>query len=118
MARSAYALQNIKLAEREFGIVTRLSQGTDAAEAQYYLARIAFDRSDLPQAEKMAFALINGYPSADYWRVKSFLLLSDIYAAGGNVFQARQTLQSIIDNYEGEDLRNEAIEKLNQLPQN
>ena len=29
-----------------------------------------------------------------------------------NIFQAKQTLQSIIDNYEGEKLRNEAIEKL------
>jgi hypothetical protein len=31
----------------------------------------------------------------------------------GNVFQAKHTLQSIIDNYEGADLVKEAHEKLN-----
>ena len=32
------------------------------------------------------------------------ILLSDIYRKKGNLFQARATLQSIIDNYEGDDL--------------
>jgi thioredoxin-like negative regulator of GroEL len=43
---------------------------------------------------------------------KSFILLADVYLATGNEFQARQTLQSIIDNYEGEDLRQLARQKL------
>jgi len=31
-------------------------------------------------------------------------LLSDIYSQRGNAFQAKATLKSIIENYEGEDL--------------
>lgn len=116
MGRAAFHLNNIPLAEKEFGIITRLTQSEAAAEAQYHLSLITFNRNDLSNAEKMTFQLINNYPSADYWRVKGFILLSDIYAANGNIFQARQTLQSIIDNYKGEDLRKEAQNRLNNLP--
>lgn len=118
MARSAYAMQNLSLAEKEFQILTRLAQGDPAAEAWYHLAQMAFNRNDLKKAEKDAFTLINNYPSADYWRVRGFILLADIYTANGNIFQARQTLQSIIDNYEGEDLKTEARARLDKLPQN
>ncbi|MDK2909310.1 MAG: hypothetical protein PWR20_877 [Bacteroidales bacterium] len=118
LARSAYAVQNISLAEKEFQILSRLAQGEPAAESYYHLAQIAFNRNELKKAEKDAFTLINNYPSADYWRVKGFILLSDIYASNGNIFQARQTLQSIIDNYEGEDLKAEARLRLDKLPQN
>ncbi|MGC8865728.1 MAG: tetratricopeptide repeat protein [Bacteroidales bacterium] len=118
MARSAHLMQNYTLAEKEFQILSRLAQGLPAAEAWYHLAQMAFNRNDLKKAEKDAFTLINNYPSADYWRVKGFLLLADIYSANGNIFQARQTLQSIIDNYEGEDLKAEARTRLDKLPQN
>jgi TolA-binding protein len=118
LARSAFALQNTSLAEKEYQILSRLSQGEPAAESYYHLAQIAFNRNDLKKAEKDAFTLINNYPSADYWRVKGFILLADIYASNGNIFQARQTLQSIIDNYEGEDLKAEARMRLEKLPQN
>ena len=43
---------------------------------------------------------------------KGFLLLADVYVKKGNTFQAKQTLQSIIDNYEGKDLVDEARAKL------
>ena len=42
--------------------------------------------------------------SSDYWLAYSFILWADIYYARGNNLQAKQTLQSIIDNYDGEDL--------------
>jgi hypothetical protein len=34
-----------------------------------------------------------------YWLAKSFLLLSDIYLQKEDIFQAKHTLRSIIDNY-------------------
>jgi len=45
-----------------------------------------------------------GQFSDDYFIAKSFILLSDIYFSQGNKFQAKATLESIIDNYSGEDL--------------
>lgn len=112
MAKSAFQTGNTKLAEKEFGILTKIAQNEAAAEAQYYIALLAFERKDIAQAEKATFKLINDFPAMDYWRVKGFILLSDVYVANGNVFQAKQTLQSIVDNYEGADLREIAKQKL------
>jgi TolA-binding protein len=112
MARSAFQMGNVKLAEKEFGILTKIAQNDAAAEAQYYLALIAYERKDMAQAEKAVFKLVNDFPAMDFWRVKGFILLSDVYAANGNLFQAKQTLQSIIDNYEGAELREIAIQKM------
>ena len=39
-------------------------------------------------------------------------MLADIYIDLNKTFQAKATLESIIDNYKGFDLVNEAIEKM------
>lgn len=53
--------------------------------------------------------------SSDYWLAYSFILWADIYYARGNNLQAKQTLQSIIDNYDGEDLVGVARQKLDAI---
>ena len=65
--------------------------------------------------EKSVFALAENFASYDYWVAKGFLLLSDVYVKKGNIFQAKQTLQSIIDNSEGQDLVMIAREKLSAI---
>jgi hypothetical protein len=54
-------------------------------------------------------------PSYDYWIAKSFILLSDVYVKTNNIAQAKATLQSIIENYDGADLLQVAHEKLNAI---
>ncbi len=89
--------------------------GDDAfsAEARYWRAYIAYQKRNLKKAEDLAFEnnkALSGHP---YWLVKSFILLSDIYAEQGNLFQAKATLQSIVDNYKGDQaLLDEANRKL------
>ncbi len=47
--------------------------------------------------------------------IKSFILLADIYVARDNTFQAEQTLNSVIEYYKGDDLREVAQGKLSRL---
>jgi len=42
-------------------------------------------------------------------------LLADNYTQKGNLFQARHTLQSIIDNYDGPELASVARKKLEEI---
>ncbi|MBL0342381.1 MAG: hypothetical protein IPP71_16630 [Bacteroidetes bacterium] len=61
--------------------------------------------------------MINQIPSYEYWIGKSFLLLGDNYVALKDIFQAKHTFRSILENYEKsptdvEDLRTLAQEKL------
>jgi TolA-binding protein len=116
MARSATALSNTELARREYAETVKRSNGETAAEASYMLAQLDFDSEKYDASEKAIFALSENYASYDYWVARGFLLLADVYVKKGNTFQARQTLQSIIDNYEGQDLVQVAREKLAVLP--
>lgn len=110
--------QNIGLAKREFQVVSSLGSGEQAAKANYFLASILYAENNYDAAMESTFDLINDFPNEDYWVVSSFLLLSDIYLAKDNEFQAEQTLNSIIENTTIESLKNQAIEKLNHLKSN
>jgi tetratricopeptide (TPR) repeat protein len=115
LAKSSLANGNQDKALNAFNRTCVLIQDARAAESQYSIAWISYDRKAYQEAEKQTFELINRYASFDYWVARGFILLSDIYVGMGNTFQAKQTLQSIIDNYTGEDLQTEATRKLNTI---
>ena len=54
-------------------------------------------------AEKQCYKVIEQKPSYNYWIAKSYLLLGDIFFAENDLFNAKATLQSIIDNYKADD---------------
>jgi TolA-binding protein len=114
-AKSALAIDNLQVATREFEITNELSDGEKGAEAKYMLTSIQFKLKNYQKAEEMVFELVNEYPAHEYWKAKGFIMLADIYAANNNYFQAKQTLQSIIDNYPGDDLKTVAAEKLAEI---
>lgn len=115
MGNSSLELQRYEMAKSSFEQTLKLARGEMAAEALYGLALSAYRLKDYKSSEKHIFTLSGDYASYDYWVAKSFILLADVYLATGNEFQARQTLQSIIDNYDGEDLRLLARQKLEVL---
>lgn len=115
LGNSAFALQRYEMAKSSYEQTLKSGRGEMAAEALYGLASISYNLKDYKTAEKHIFKLSGDYASYDYWVAKAFILLADVYLATGNEFQARQTLQSIVDNYEGEDLRNQASQKLDLL---
>lgn len=90
-------------AAKEFTAVAGKTETIVAAEAKYNLAALQYARGEYKISQKTAFEVINKMPSYDYWVAKSFILLADNYLALKDEFQAKSTLQSIIDNYEGED---------------
>lgn len=116
MAKSALHINEVALAKTYFEATKKLSNGEKGAEAAYNIAEIIFDEEKFDECEKYLFDIVRDYASYDFWVAKSFILLADVYVEKGNIFQARQTLQSIIDNYEGQDLVNIAREKLQNLP--
>lgn len=87
-----------------------------SAEARYWRAYLTYKKRDLKTAMDLCFQNSKEIPGHPYWLVKSFILLSDIYAEQDNLFQAKATLQSIVDNYDGDqELLNEAKRKLQRV---
>jgi TolA-binding protein len=115
MAKSYMALDNIENARLEFKIAEKLSNTEQAAESKYMVAYIDYITERLNEAESGVFELSDNYGSHDYWVARGFLLLADIYVAKGNIFQAKETLKSIIENYKGPELGEIAAQKLDEL---
>ncbi len=109
--RSAMMTSDYTNAQKEFNIISKQSSET-GAEAKYNLAYIQYKLSNYKQSKDECFSVINQVPSYDYWIAKSFLLLSDNYIALKDTFQAKETLKSVLDNYEKNPADKEDIREL------
>jgi len=97
-------------------IVNTLSISNIKAESAYSLAFILHKNYLYESSNTACFRIKNDYASYEYWVVKTFILIADNYVLLDNVFQAKATLQSIVDNYIGDQqLLQEAKNKLAQI---
>ena len=110
IARYQFASGNYAKSKATFEKVVELSAYDEGAEAKYHLAYLTYLDDSLVLAEKMIFELAEDY-SSDHFIAKAFILLADIYVVQENDFQAKATLESIIENHNGEDLINLARKK-------
>jgi len=99
-----------------FQRVTSVSDNEQAAEARYQVAYIYYLRRDLERAQTLCINAnkeSSGYP---YWVAKSILLLSDILAEKGDLYNARAALEALLENYKDDiDLVNTARIKLDSI---
>lgn len=72
---------------------------TEGAEAKYLMAKIYFEQNQLKRAESEVFSFAEKNTPHQYWLAKSFILLGKVYAKQNDFFQAKATLQSVIDGY-------------------
>lgn len=114
IARTFYQQNNNDSAEFYYTKLIHSNFSDYNGEANYRCAEILFRRNQLGAAEA-AIESIAANPANDYWLAKAFILWADIFTAQGNTIQAKQTLQSIIDNFDGEDLVSEALQKRNKI---
>lgn len=107
---------NKESAMKELNLAALKSQSAASAEARYRVGVLQYENKEYNNAQKSAFDVIENMESQDYWVAKSFILLADSYAKKGDTLQAKSTLESIIENYEGDDdIIPSAKERLQQL---
>lgn len=70
-------------------------------KSAYYLAQSYFDGKDLDKSLKLVDKIVDSGTPHAYWLARTFILLSDIYAAQGKTFEAREYLNSMRRNYPG-----------------
>jgi len=89
----------------------------EGSEAKYTAAYIYFTKAIYDDVKREVFEFIDMNTPHRYWLAKSFILLSDVYVKEDDVFQAKHTLKSIIENYENKEdgILNEANAKLKLL---
>lgn len=93
--------------------LSNMPSSLESTEAKYNLAFIAYERELYDTAESIAYVVVQQEPSYEYWVVKALILSSDIFVKTDNLHQAKATLASIVDNYNGDEkLLQQAKDKL------
>lgn len=73
------------------------------AEAAYYIGGVYFTKKLYAEAENELLAFVDRGTPHQYWLARAFVLLSDVYAAQSDDFQAKQYLVALQENYHGND---------------
>ena len=117
IGKSEYALSNYDLALEEFTLISKNCKSAIEAEAKYLTADIYFKQNQLDLTENVVFDFVKKNTPQQKWLAKSFLLLADVYISKKDYFQAKATLQSVIDNYKITDdgMIDDAKSKLDQI---
>ena len=112
MGKSYFEKGNYNAAIEKLDKSARNDKSVYGAESAYYSALASIKLKQYDEAENKVFDISDNFSKYDYWVAKSFIALADVYVAKENFFQAKETLRSVIDNYKGSDLIQEARAKL------
>ena len=112
VGKSYFEKGNYNAAIEKLDKSARNDKSVYGAESAYYSAVASIKLKKYDEAENKVFDIADNFSAYNYWVAKSFIALADVYVAKENYFQAKETLRSVIDNYKGDDLKQEARAKL------
>lgn len=118
LGKSAMARGDYELAKDEFLNTLNTAQDEYGAEAKYLLGEIFYLNKEYKQCYETLISLNTDFGAYTAWVGKSYLLLSDNFVAMGDLFQAKGTLKSLVENFPLENIRALAREKLKQIEAN
>ena len=98
-AKALLALNKLDQAFDQFAAVAESVKSLEGAESKYRMAEILFTKANYDKAEQEVFSFAEKKTPHQYWMAKSFILLAQIYVQKNDLFQAKATLQSVIDGY-------------------
>lgn len=104
--RQAIAYQKLKnqqMAEQSFKRSAQDTRMASGAEAKYRLAQYYFELGRAIDCEREVLEFIEAGTPHGYWLARSFILISDLKSSKGDLFQAKQYLLSLKDNYKDKD---------------
>lgn len=89
------------------------------AEAKFTLAENKYKQNDLSKSEALIRELLKMKPGYDYWIAKGLILQTRILIFKKDLFQAENTIKSVIDHYPVKDdgIQNEAGELYDEIMQ-
>ena len=100
-----------------FEIIAGDVKNSEGAEARFWVASILYKQAKFDESEKVILDFIQKNTPHQYWLAKSYILWADIYMERNEVFQAKATLESVIENYniKNDDIIDLANSRLNNI---
>lgn len=115
LGKSAMARGNYDAAKDEFINTLNTARDEYGAEARYRLGEIFFLTKQHDQCYKTLVGIDSDFSAYEEWVGKAFLLLADNFVAMNNPFQAKATLQSLIDKFPLANIKEAAKDKLKKI---
>jgi len=115
LGKVPYDKGDLTKAAEEFKKVAASSKDEYGAEASYWNASILYKNKKYKEAENAIIEMGKNFEGYDYWRVRSFILLAEVYVGLNEMGQAKATLNSIIDNSDDKEAVELAKQKLAQI---
>ncbi|MFC2132892.1 tetratricopeptide repeat protein, partial [Bacteroidota bacterium] len=103
LGKSYLANNDIVGALDVFEIIAKDVKNSEGAEAKFWVANILYKQSKFDESESVILDFIQKNTSHQYWMAKSYILWADIYMQRDEAFQAKATLESILENYTNRD---------------
>ncbi len=104
--KSAKAYDALKDQAKALPLWRKLSadpKSREGAEAKYNVCKYYAENNRLKDAENEVMDFIAKNSPQKFWLGKSFILLAHIYEKMNDLFQATNTLKSVIENYDSKD---------------
>lgn len=119
-AMSNYYLKHYNDAKAAFTWIIGNTTTVMGAEARYYMSSIYYEQENFTQALSEVDGLIKMKPTYNFWVAKGLIMKARILMAQDDLFQAEQTLKSILEHYPNDndgiiDEANELWDELMQL---
>lgn len=112
LGKSAYSEGDFDEAIDQFLTTINSAKDQYGAEAQYMLGQIFYQQKKYQQSLNTLFEFSETFSNYDEWLGKAFLLIADNYIALKELFQAKGTVNSIIENSPIQSIVDEAKAKL------
>ena len=105
-AKAYIALKQWTKAQPDLKTLSAEVRTAQGAEAKYLLAQSYFEQKDYEKAEAEVMSFTQMNTQQQYWLARALILLSDINRERGELFQARQYLLVLQQNYmiKGDDI--------------
>jgi len=115
IGRAYISLKRYDLATDALIEVMNSKSSDYAAEAYFRFGQLQFETKDYAMSIETLLNLISNYGTQQQWVNQAYLLLVDNYIAKGELFQAKATLKSIIEQSKDDQLKQSAQEKMDTI---
>lgn len=112
LGKAAYTEGNFDEAIDQFVTTINTAKNEFGAEAQFMIGRIFYQQKQYQQSLNTLFEMNENFSAFDNWLGKAFLLIADNYVALNELFQAKATVNSIIQYSPVKEIVDEAKIKL------
>ncbi|TDK48170.1 tetratricopeptide repeat protein [Algoriphagus formosus] len=114
-AKAQFALKQDQAAGVTLAILVDEYKTIEGAEGLFLLAESYQKQGQIDLSNDSIFEMSGPFADFDYWYGRMFLLLAENYLLSGEDFQAKATLESIVENSTNEEIKKLAQDKLQTL---